>query len=376
MRRLGFYPKLAATGIRKNGNTYGPYLLTCICMIMMSYLMRYLGANPVIAGIKGGRSVQEMLGMGNGVFIIFSLIFLFYTNSFLIRRRKREFGLYNILGMGKWNLARILVWECILTTAVSLLGGLLLGILFSKASEMLLIHMLGGQITLAFSVDGLAAFRTTVLFLVIFALILLNNLRQIRMSNPIGLLHGTAEGEKPPKGNLLLAILGVVLLAGAYYIAVTIENPVSALMYFFAAVLMVILGTYLIFISGSVVLCRWLKKWKCYYYKPNHFISVSSMLYRMKRNGAGLASICILSTMVLVMISSSGCLYIGKENILRRQYPRDMQLAVWDGEEEHLDLLQRHFRRIYAATWIYDERCMALPLSFCCGACRRRPACI
>lgn len=256
MRRLGFYPKLAATGIRKNGNTYGPYLLTCICMIMMSYLMRYLGANPVIAGIKGGRSVQEMLGMGNGVFIIFSLIFLFYTNSFLIRRRKREFGLYNILGMGKWNLARILVWECILTTAVSLLGGLLLGILFSKASEMLLIHMLGGQITLAFSVDGLAAFRTTVLFLVIFALILLNNLRQIRMSNPIGLLHGTAEGEKPPKGNLLLAILGVVLLAGAYYIAVTIENPVSALMYFFAAVLMVILGTYLIFISGSVVLCR------------------------------------------------------------------------------------------------------------------------
>lgn len=340
MRRLGFYPKLAATGIRKNGNTYGPYLLTCICMIMMSYLMRYLGANPVIAGIKGGRSVQEMLGMGNGVFIIFSLIFLFYTNSFLIRRRKREFGLYNILGMGKWNLARILVWECILTTAVSLLGGLLLGILFSKASEMLLIHMLGGQITLAFSVDGLAAFRTTVLFLVIFALILLNNLRQIRMSNPIGLLHGTAEGEKPPKGNLLLAILGVVLLAGAYYIAVTIENPVSALMYFFAAVLMVILGTYLIFISGSVVLCRWLKKWKCYYYKPNHFISVSSMLYRMKRNGAGLASICILSTMVLVMISSSGCLYIGKENILRRQYPRDMQLAVWDGEEEHLDLLQ------------------------------------
>ena len=243
--------------------------------------------------------------------------------------------------MGKWNLARILVWECILTTAVSLLGGLLLGILFSKASEMLLIHMLGGQITLAFSVDGLAAFRTTVLFLVIFALILLNNLRQIRMSNPIGLLHGTAEGEKPPKGNLLLAILGVVLLAGAYYIAVTIENPVSALMYFFAAVLMVILGTYLIFISGSVVLCRWLKKWKCYYYKPNHFISVSSMLYRMKRNGAGLASICILSTMVLVMISSSGCLYIGKENILRRQYPRDMQLAVWDGEEEHLDLLQK-----------------------------------
>ena len=345
MRRLGFYPKLAATGIRKNGNTYGPYLLTCICMIMMSYLMRYLGANPVIAGIKGGRSVQEMLGMGNGVFIIFSLIFLFYTNSFLIRRRKREFGLYNILGMGKWNLARILVWECILTTAVSLLGGLLLGILFSKASEMLLIHMLGGQITLAFSVDGLAAFRTTVLFLVIFALILLNNLRQIRMSNPIGLLHGTAEGEKPPKGNLLLAILGVVLLAGAYYIAVTIENPVSALMYFFAAVLMVILGTYLIFISGSVVLCRWLKKWKCYYYKPNHFISVSSMLYRMKRNGAGLASICILSTMVLVMISSSGCLYIGKENILRRQYPVGICSWLYGMERRNIWICCRAFQK-------------------------------
>lgn len=242
--------------------------------------------------------------------------------------------------MGKWNLARILVWECILTAVVSLIGGLVLGILFSKASEMLLIHMLGGEITLAFSVDTAAMFWTAALFLVIFALILLNNLRQIQMSNPIELLHGAAEGEKPPKGNLLLAILGAVLLIGAYYIAVTIENPVSALMLFFAAVLMVILGTYLIFLSGSVVLCRWLKKWKRYYYKPNHFISVSSMLYRMKRNGAGLASICILSTMVLVMISSSGCLYIGKENILRRQYPRDIQQTAWDGEEEHLDLLQ------------------------------------
>lgn len=340
MKKMGLYPKLAATGIQKNKSTYGPYLLTCSCMIMVSYLMRYLMTNETIAGIKGGRTLQEMLSLGSGVFGIFALIFLFYTNSFLIRRRKREFGLYNILGMGKWNLARILVWESILMAAFSIVCGLGLGILFSKAGELLLIHMMEGSATLAFSLSASAAVQTILLFAAIFVLVLLNNLRQIQMSSPIELLHGASEGEKPPKGNLLLAMTGVVLLIGAYYIAVTIQNPVSALMLFFAAVLMVIVGTYLLFISGSVVLCRWLKKWKRYYYKPNHFISVSSMQYRMKRNGAGLASICILSTMVLVMISSSGCLYIGKENILQKQYPRGVQLTVWDGEEEHLKLLQ------------------------------------
>ena len=205
------YPRLALTGIKKNRQTYTPYILTCSGMIMMYYIVSFLSRSEQMKSLEGGSTMAYLLNMGCGVMIAFSAIFLYYTNSFLIKRRTKEFGLYNILGMGKWNLARILVWECILTTAVSLLGGLLLGILFSKASEMLLTHMLDGQITLAFSVDGLAVFRTTVLFLVIFALILLNNLRQIRMSNPIGLLHGTAEGEKPPKGNLLLAILAAVI---------------------------------------------------------------------------------------------------------------------------------------------------------------------
>lgn len=201
-------------------------------MIMMSYLMRYLGANPVIAGIKGGRSSAGNARDGKWCIYHFfsdlSVLHKFVSDS----QKKARVRALQHSWHGEMESRALLVWECILTTAVSLLGGLLLGILFSKASEMLLIHMLGGQITLAFSVDGLAVFRTTVLFLVIFALILLNNLRQIRMSNPIGLLHGTAEGEKPPKGNLLLAILGVVLLAGAYYIAVTTRTGVCTDVFF------------------------------------------------------------------------------------------------------------------------------------------------
>lgn len=327
--KIGFYPKLAMIGISKNRKIYIPYILTCAGMVMMYYIVSFLSLNKAVSTMPGGVTMQAILMLGCGVIGFFSLIFLFYTNSFLIRKRKREFGLYNILGMGKRNLGRILFWESLMIAAVTLVGGLLCGILFSKIGELFLAHMLGGKVVIDFSVGSVSVIQTLVVFAVIFLLILLNSLRQIHVSKPVELLHSDTVGEKPPKSNWVLAVLGIAVLAGAYYIALSIKNPISALIWFFVAVIMVILATYLLFIAGSVVLCRLLQKNKQYYYSTGHFVSVSSMIYRMKRNGAGLASICILSTMVLVMISSTTCLYAGTEDSLRSRYPRNIVVDTY-----------------------------------------------
>lgn len=326
--RGGFYIKLAWGSIVKNKRLYLPYILTCVGMVMMFYIVFFLGISDVIAGIAGGDQMQLILSWGEYVVGAFALIFLFYTNSFLMRRRKKEFGLYNILGMGKRNLARILVWETVLIGLIALVGGLAAGILFSKVAELAMVNILQGDVTFHLSLDADAIIATVLMFAVIFLLILLNSLRQIHLAKPVELLRSEAVGEKPPRANWFLALLGAVILAVAYYIAVTVENPVEAILWFFVAVIMVIVATYLLFVAGSVSLCRFLQKCRSYYYKPDHFVAVSSMTYRMKRNGAGLASICILCTMVLVMVSGTACLYVGTENSMRNRYPRNIDLDV------------------------------------------------
>lgn len=332
----GLYTKLAWTGIQKNRKLYLPYMLTCIGMVMMCYIVSFLKYSPVFGSLPGGDTVQAFLNMGFGVMCVFSLLFLFYTNSFLIRRRKKEFGLYNILGMGKKNLALVLGIETLLIALITLAAGLFCGILFSKLAELGIVKILGGTADFSFHIDLQSIRDTLLLFVVIYTLLYLNTLRQLHLTNPIELLHSENAGEKPPKGNALVALFGAVLLIAAYVLAVSIEDPIAAMIWFFVAVIMVILATYLLFISGSVTICRLLQKNKKYYYKTNHFISVSSMRYRMKRNGAGLASICILCTMVLVMVSSTVCLYIGKEDSLRMRYPRNYNLNV---SVESLDML-------------------------------------
>ena len=322
--KVGFYPKLAVMGILKNKRLYVPYILTCIGMVMMQYIITFLSLSPIIGSMEKGENVQNILSLGVWVIAVFAAIFLFYTNSFLIRRRKKEFGLYNILGMGKRNIGHILFWESIIEAVVSLIIGLGVGIALSKLAELGLINVIDGNISYNLSICVPAVTFTATLFAGIFVLILINNLFHIRLSNPMALLKSESAGEKPPKANWVFGIAGAVVLAAAYYIAVSIKNPLSALTWFFIAVIMVIAATYMLFVSGSVVFCRILQKNKKYYYKSNHFVSVSSMAFRMKRNGAGLASICILGTMVLVMIASSACLYIGKEDSLRTAYPRDM----------------------------------------------------
>lgn len=323
------FPKLAVQGIRKNGRIYLPYILTCVGMVMMYYIVSYLTYSKSVYQMNGGRDIQMILSWGTGVIAVFAVVFLFYTNSFIIRRRKKEFGLYNILGMGKKNIAVILIWETLIIFLISVAAGLGLGIAFSKLSELITAKILGDEAVFGFTIEWRSVKNSVLLFVVAFALILLNSLRQIHLSKPIELLRSENTGEKPPKANILLAVLGILLLAAAYYISCTIEDPMSALAMFFVAVIMVIAATYMLFTVGSVALCKLLKKNKKYYYKTEHFVSVSSMAYRMKRNGASLASICILSTMVLVMISSTLCLYAGKEDSMHRRYPRDIIIETY-----------------------------------------------
>ena len=328
MMNIGFYPKLAFSSMRKNKRFYLPYILTCIGMVMMQYIIVFLSVTPVFSKMPGAGSLQMMLGLGGYIIGIFSVIFLFYTNSFLMRRRRKEFGLYNILGMGKFNIGRVLFWETVLTAAIALSVGLGLGIVLSKAAELSLMNMLHGDISYTISVSGKAIMTTLLCFLAIFALLMVNSLVKLSISSPISMLRSENVGEKKPKGNWLLGLIGLLFVGGAYYMALTIKNPLSALMWFFVAVIMVIVGTYMLFISGSVLMCNILKKNKKYYYNPKHFVSVSSMAYRMKRNGAGLASICILGTMVLVMIASTSCLYFGAEDAMGSRYPREINSTV------------------------------------------------
>ena len=329
--------RLAWSGIQKNRKLYLPYCLTIIGMVMMSYIMQALSYAPALHAMKGGSNLEAILSLGKLVIAVFAAIFLLYTNSFLIRRRYREFGLYNVLGMDKNALSKVVVWENLIVAVIGLAVGLALGTLLYKLAELGLVNMIRGQVDDSFVVEPEALKFTLVLFAIIFALIMARSLVQVRRSNPLELLRSESAGEKPPRANYLLGFLGVALLGGAYYMAVTISNALSAFTWFFVAVLMVIAGTYLVMISGSVVLCRLLQKWKGYYYKKQHFVSVSSMAYRMKRNGAGLASICILATMVLVMISSTGSLYIGAEDAIAVRYPYDSTVKLYFGRLDELD---------------------------------------
>lgn len=337
---MSLYTRLAWDGIRKNKRLYLPYLLTCVGMVTLYYMMSELCGSPLLDSMRGGTSSRLVLGLGTWVIAIFSALFLFYTNSFLVRRRQREFGLYHVLGLGKRHIALLCAIETLLTAAIALATGLVIGIGLSFAVELGLRASIRAEVDFAFRVSGAVVAKTVLVYLAIFLLILLSTLVKVGRGTAVSLLRSESCGEKPPRANVLVAVLGAVLLVVAYGMAVSIQEPLQAMLLFFAAVILVILGTYLLFIAGSVALCRALQKNKSYYYQSRHFVSVSSMTYRMKRNGAGLASICILATMVLVMLSSSACLYFGAEDSLNVTYPHEFSLTVWARDAEALPKLE------------------------------------
>lgn len=348
MKKPLLYPKLAWQGIRKNAETYLPYLLMGILMVGVSYIMNYLTRPALMGALSMGGTTLMVLQMGKIVISVFSVIFLYYCNSFLIRRRMKEFGLYNILGMGKGNIARVMLWETLLTALLVFAGGLLLGLSLSRLVEMALINLLHADYTVPmelFYPDGVT--WVLLLFGGIYVLILLANLLRMRLSNPVALLKSENTGEKPPKANWFFGLIGLLILLSAYYVAAVSQSPLEALIFFFIAVLMVIVATYLLLVSRSVTLCRMLRRNKRYYYQTRHFISVSAMAYRMKRNGAGMATICILCTMVLVILTSTVCLYGGTDSMVDAICPQDINLTIGlearDGEEnwKRLDAMQQ-----------------------------------
>ena len=334
--RKGIFSKLAVQNIRNNKSTYIPYMITCIFCIAMIYMMKFLRDCPTLdQAVRHAAEVRMILSTGEVVVVIFCVIFLIYSNSFLMKKRQKEIGLYNILGLERNHIGIVLLLETIFTTILSLTGGIAIGILASKLSLLLLLRLLHIPAVLGFYISTKGIITCLLMFGAIFLLILLLNLRRIHLSRPVELLRGNNTGEREPKAKWLMALLGFICLGIGYYLAITTESPIKAITIFLLAVILVMAGTYLLFTAGSIVILKFLRRRKSFYYKTGNFISISGMLYRMKQNAIGLASICILSTGVLLMISMTVSIYFGMNDIMVNRYPYDTDISITGvGEEE------------------------------------------
>lgn len=336
------YPRLAAVNMGKQKKLYIPYIISAVFTIAMYYIMCAVKGNEGLGEMRGALFLPEAISMGLIVIGVFACIFLLYTNSFLIKQRKKEFGLYNVLGMEKKHIAAIMFFETIYAFLISLVGGLAFGMLFDKLTSLLLYRLLKFEIKLGFYISFSGILYTAILFGGIFLINLIYNIIKVYRTKPVELLHGGNVGEKEPKAKIIPSILGVLFLGAGYTIAIVTESPLNAIPLFMVAVLCVIFGTYLLFMTGSIAALKSLKKNKKYYYNKKHFNSVSGMLYRMKQNAAGLANICILSTMVLVMVSTTVSLYTGTEDALQERYPKDIAVDVHCSQFNDEDQVEFH----------------------------------
>lgn len=282
---------MAGQNLLKNKKTYIPFILTSTFTTMMLYMIISLSGNQGIMNIPGGGYMTMMLGFGVVVVELFVLIFLFYTNSFLLKRRKKEFGLYSVLGMEKKHLARVIFYELFFSFLVSIAFGLGLGILLDKLLFLLVLKMLDTQVPLGFSISVKALTQTFSYIGLVYIVMFIYGIVQVSLANPIELLRSGEIAEKEPKAKWIITLLGIVCLASGYAISISITNPITAMIFFFLAVILVIVGTYLLFVSGSISFLKMLEKNKAYYYKTNHFLSVSNMKFRMKQNGVSLGNL-------------------------------------------------------------------------------------
>ena len=314
------YMRLAGQNIKKHRRSYVPYMLTGILTAAVYYILHSLANNPDV-----GETASVMLNLGVSIVMVFSVIFLFYTNRFLMKQRKKEFGLYNVLGMNKGHIARVIGLETLIAALVILAGGIGAGMLLDRLIYLLVANLIGFEVSLGFYISTGSIVQTLLLFGVISFLIYLSNIFRVWRAKPIELLQGGNIGEREPKTKVFMAILGAACLGSGYALSILSSQEAGlAILSFFVAVLLVIFGTYLLFTAGSIAVLKLLRRNKNYYYKTQHFISVSGMLYRMKQNAVGLANICILSTMVLVTISSTCSLWFGSNQMIRNRYPSDI----------------------------------------------------
>ena len=342
--RKGMFLRLALTNIKKNRGTFVPYILSSMGCIAVLYIMLFIVHNPDTRNIRGGSDVAMIVSMGVFVLGIFSVIFLLFCNSFLMKRRQKEIGLYNVLGMEKRHISRMLLVEMVITGAVSFAGGIGTGILGSKLALLFLLKVLHLPAQFGFYVAWEGVKICGISYGVILAVTLLQNLSRVHLSRPVELLSGKSVGEREPKTKLLMAVLGFICLGTGYYMAITTKSVMDALVIFLLAVLLVMAGTYLVFTAGSIMILKLMRRKKSFYYKIQNFTSVSGMLYRMKQNAVGLASICILSTGVLLMISSAVSLNMGIEDAVKSQYPYDVNVGFYGYSYEEAEEAQKFIR--------------------------------
>ena len=353
----GIFSRLAKQNIRNNKSTYIPYIITCIFCIAMIYMMEFLRDCPTLdQAVRQADEVRMIVFTGEIVVEIFCIIFLIYSNSFLMKRRQKEIGLYNILGLERNHIGIVMFLETIITSIGSLAGGIAAGIIGSKLALLLLLKLLHIPSVLGFYISVKGIFTCLFMFGIVFLMILFLNLAKIHLSRPVELLRGNNTGEKEPAAKWLMALIGFICLCAGYYLAVTTESPIKAITIFLLAVILVMAGTYLLFTAGSIVILKFLRRRKSFYYRTGNFISISGMLYRMKQNAIGLASICILSTGVLLMISMTVSIYFGMNDIMLNRYPYDVDMSVTSISEDECQTAIEAFEKAIADNKVPVER--------------------
>ena len=353
----GIFSRLAKQNIRNNKSTYIPYMITCIFCIAMIYMMEFLRDCPTLdQAVRQADEVRMIVFTGEIVVEIFCIIFLIYSNSFLMKRRQKEIGLYNILGLEKNHIGIVMFLETIITSIGSLAGGIAAGIIGSKLALLLLLKLLHIPSVLGFYISVKGIFTCLFMFGIVFLMILFLNLAKIHLSRPVELLRGNNIGEKEPAAKWLMALIGFICLGAGYYLAVTTESPIKAITIFLLAVILVMAGTYLLFTAGSIVILKFLRRRKSFYYRTGNFISISGMLYRMKQNAIGLASICILSTGVLLMISMTVSIYFGMNDIMLNRYPYDVDMSVTSISEDECQTAIEAFEKAIADNKVPVEK--------------------
>ena len=353
----GIFSRLAKQNIRNNKSTYIPYMITCIFCVAMIYMMEFLRDCPTLdQAVRQADEVRMIVFTGEIVVEIFCIIFLIYSNSFLMKRRQKEIGLYNILGLEKNHIGIVMFLETIITSIGSLAGGVAAGIIGSKLALLLLLKLLHIPSVLGFYISVKGIFTCLFMFGIVFLMILFLNLAKIHLSRPVELLRGNNTGEKEPAAKWLMALIGFICLGAGYYLAVTTESPIKAITIFLLAVILVMAGTYLLFTAGSIVILKFLRRRKSFYYRTGNFISISGMLYRMKQNAIGLASICILSTGVLLMISMTVSIYFGINDIMLNRYPYDVDMSVTSISEKECQTAIEAFEKAIADNKVSVEK--------------------
>ena len=353
----GIFSRLAKQNIRNNKSTYIPYMVTCIFCIAMIYMMEFLRDCPTLdQAVRQADEVRMIVFTGEIVVEIFCIIFLIYSNSFLMKRRQKEIGLYNILGLERNHIGIVMFLETIITSIGSLAGGIAAGIIGSKLALLLLLKLLHIPSVLGFYISVKGIFTCLFMFGIVFLMILFLNLAKIHLSRPVELLRGNNTGEKEPAAKWLMALIGFICLGAGYYLAVTTESPIKAITIFLLAVILVMAGTYLLFTAGSIVILKFLRRRKSFYYRTGNFISISGMLYRMKQNAIGLASICILSTGVLLMISMTVSIYFGMNDIMLNRYPYDVDMSVTSISEDECQTAIEAFEKAIADNKVPVEK--------------------